>query len=628
MNNQQKIDYIAEKLEEARQAYYNSDDPLMSDTEFDSLEDELKSLDPENEYFRTVGIDPSAADLNNLPDSEKVLHEIPMLSMQKAKTPSEVKKWMHKIAADFSYNLCIQPKIDGISATCVYDKGNLQYVATRGDGKRGQDISHIAEYVKDIQTNVGFSNSRVEVRGELYLPKDTSFNTEGRPLRNNCAGLISRKDSREDLKYVRFAAYQIAGYHAFKLESSKIKALGENGFNAVEYFTVSSYDAIDEIYDNYLSKFRDKWLYETDGLIITIDDNSLFEEIDSRWVVDHHHHYAIALKPPAEAKETTLKYIEWQVSRQGNIVPVAVFSPIKIGGANIERATLNNYENVISMDLRSGDKLLIERANDVIPFIRENLTKESHEAMLFENDLIIKKCPSCGFDLFENGVHRQCKNRECPEINIQQILYWVKQSEIETVAEATIRTLYENNIIRSISDLYALTEKSFEGIPGFADKKIFKILSEIQSSKKVTALDFISRLGIPLVQKKSLKKLNILTIDDFKNFSDDTYVIGRNIIHWRENQQNAEFFRKLMESLEIVSDLNSGEKGKVCMTGTGPKSRKEIISDIESKGYEFSSSVTKDTDILLCDNVNGTSSKIKKARAYNVQIMTYSDFFK
>lgn len=624
MSQVKRVDYLVERLIEAKEAYYNTDEPLISDAEFDSLEEELLTLDPQNTYFAKVGS--SADEVES--DKEKISHKIPMLSMQKAKRPEDVLKWMAKIQTPFSHKLCVQPKIDGISATCFYNEGKLQYVATRGDGKEGQDITHIAEFANDVKNTISFSTAHLEIRGELYLPKDTEFNTGDRPLRNNCAGLINRKDSREDLKYIRFAVYQIAGESGIKSEHEKIDILREEGFNAVEYFIAENEDNISTLYNRYLEQLRDKWLYETDGLIFTIDDNTLFEEIDSRWVVDHHHHYAIALKPPAESRVTPLENIEWQVSRQGNIVPVAVFKPVKIGGAKISRATLNNYDNVVSLDLRQGDELLIERANDVIPFIKENISIDKHDQQLLQNSLLVIECPSCKSELFENGVHRQCRNRECPEINIQQILYWVKQSNIETVAEATVRVLYDNGRISSISDLYGLTEKSFEGIQGFAEKKISKILSEITQSKKISPADIISRLGIPLVQKKALKKLNIATIDDFMNFEDDTYVIGRNIIQWRKNVQNMKFFEELISVLDVEKNNSGEKKGLVCMTGKGPKGRKEIIADIENMGYEFSSSVTKETDILLCDDVKGKSSKIKKALQYGVELVTYSEFFK
>ncbi|HOH38572.1 MAG TPA: hypothetical protein PLV17_13260, partial [Spirochaetota bacterium] len=371
----------------------------------------------------------------------------------------------------------------------------------------------------------------------------------------------------------------------------------------------------------YLDRLRSEWEFETDGLIITVNDSSLFDEIDSRWVIDHHHHYSIALKPPSESKETSLERIEWQVSRQGNAVPVAVFSPIVIGGAKIERASLANAAAVKSMRLRTGSRLLVERANDVIPYVKENLSKNDDET-----DLIISECPSCSSKLTDSGVHIKCSNPDCPEVNIQKILFWVKESAVENISEATIRKLFELGLVKSISDLYSLKAESLD-IPGFAEKKTANFISEISKSRRMTASAFISKLGIPLVQSKTLAKLSIRSIDDFISFNDETYVVGRNIIEWKNDSANMSYFNEILAAIEIVSIEEKETNGKICATGKGPLPRNELAKIITDAGYEFSDTVTKDLSILLCDDVNSSSSKIAKARKLGIKIMTYDEFF-
>jgi len=366
---------------------------------------------------------------------------------------------------------------------------------------------------------------------------------------------------------------------------------------------------------------RSEWEFETDGLIITVNDASLFDEIDSRWVIDHHHHYSIALKPPSESRETSLERIEWQVSRQGNVVPVAVFSPVIIGGAKIERASLANASTVRSMRLKEGSKLLVERANDVIPYVKENLSRNDDET-----DLIISDCPSCSSELFDSGVHIKCINPICPEVNIQKILFWVKESAVENISEATIRKLYELGLVKSISDLYSLKAESLD-IPGFAEKKTANFISEISKSRKMTASEFISKLGIPLVQSKTLAKLSIRSIDDFLSFNDETYVVGRNIIEWKNDSANMNYFNEILSAIEIEASEEKEILGKICATGKGPLPRNELAKKIADAGYEFSDAVTKDLSILLCDDVNSSSSKIEKARKLGIKIMTYDEFF-
>ena len=612
-----KSDEIVKILEEAKDAYYNSDTPLMSDSEFDELEEKLRSIDPQNRYFSSVGMDSSS--------DNKIKHSIPMLSMGKAKTAGDIVTWIKRLGLKEGVRFIIEPKIDGLSATCRYNNGKLVYTATRGDGEYGQDISHIAEYVKNIPETISFTMDEVEVRGELYLPRNTCFDTGGRPLRNNCVGLINRKENRSDLKYVKFAVYQAAGIDSECFESGIIELLGKNGFNAVQYSLALNTDEIESFYNQYMEKLRTGWEYETDGLIISVDDRRLFDEIDSRWILDHHHHYAIALKPPAEFRETLLKDVVWQVSRQGNLIPVALFEPVIIGGAKLGRATLNNFENVKRLKIERGDTLIVQRANDVIPFVFGNKNSSGREN--FTGDIIASECPSCKSRPVQSGVHLKCLNPDCTEQIIQRIIYWVKNCSIENVAEASIRKLFELGRIKSIKDIYELTGKDFEGIEGFAEKKIQNFITEVRSSKKITPAELISRLGIPLVQKKSLIKMGIYTVQGFLEFHDDTYVIGKNIIEWKNDESNIKLLNELLGVLDLTDEEKKESLGKVCMTGKGPGRRNDLIKIIEDDGYEYSPTVTKDLAILICDDVNGKSSKLDNARKNGIKLMSYEDFF-
>lgn len=606
---------IYKLLKEAKHHYYNSGTPIMSDADFDALEDELRGINPSHEYFSIVGSNPG---------ENKISHRYPMLSMGKAKTAEDANKWFKKLNMP-GIDYCLQPKIDGLSATCRYINGKLLYVSTRGDGSIGQDISHIAKYMDDIKDTISFTSGDIEVRGELYLPKDTKYDTGGKALRNNCVGLINRKENREDVKYVRFVCYQIVGEHDISRESNKIKVLADNGFHTVEYSVLSVGSDISQYYKDYLEYKREEWNYETDGIILTVDDNTLHEEIDARWVVDHHHHYNLAFKPPSEGKETELIQVDWQISRQGSLIPVAVFKPISIGGATLERASLHNYENVINLKISVGDKLYVERANDVIPYVKDNLSS-GNKPEGYISDVIPSRCPSCDGEISRSGVNIRCTNSECREILIQQIIYWVKESDIDGVAEGTLRALFKEEKISHLKDLYLLKFEDLLGLEGFGEKKINGFITGVKNAKNMTSVELLSRLGIPLVQVKALKKLGIENLDDFWNFSDDTFVIGKNIISWKSDPVNEQFLKELMEVIEIKDVEKVETNGQVCMTGKGPLSRKEIIAKIEEKGWEFSSSITKSVDILLCEDPEGTSSKLVKARKLGIKLMSYDEF--
>jgi DNA ligase (NAD+) len=609
-----KINELVNQLIEAKEAYYN-DEPILDDEKFDELEDELRILDPDNDYFSIVGIPVQGG---------KVKHKYPMLSAAKVKSVKGVEIWLNKIL-DNRVELILEPKIDGLSASIVYENGKLQYISTRGDGIEGRIVSHLKDYL-NIPKIIPLT-SRFEVRGEIFLSKNTQFpNPENKPLRNLASGLTNRKDSGlNDLKYLKFIAYQLIEDidASIDKESIKIDYLSTLGFKIIPYKIVASIQEINDYFEEYKSKLRELWDFETDGLIICVNDNKLHEEIDSKYVVDHHHHYNLAIKPPSESKWTTITGITWQISKNGNIVPVVNITPIIIGGSTIQNVTANNYENVKKLKLNIGDKIHVSKANDVIPFLIETVpTKDKSE-------LIPTHCPFCNSTLIKNGVHLQCINSSCSEKNIQLITHWAKSNNMDDVSEATIRLLYNENYIRYITDLYELKDKKNELIEleRLGDRSVDNLLKQIEKSRNINIIQFISRLSISLVGEKAVKKLKIKSIDDFWNFTDKTYKIGQNFIEFKEN--NKYFLVDLIEHLNISNiKEDTLSKGNVCMTGKGPKGRKELIKEIEDKGYTFIDGITKETDILICEDTNGNSSKLQKAKKLGIKLISYEEFFK
>jgi len=602
---------LVKKLLEAKEAYY-TDEPLMTDEAFDELEEELRAKDPKNDYFKVVG-----ASAGN--SKSKVKHEIPMLSAGKGKTPADIEEWASKMGIDKNENLLAQPKIDGLSGNVVYENGKLLLVATRGDGTIGQNITHVAKYM-DIPATIK-AKGRVEVRGEFYLPKKNPITDT--KLRNNAVGLINRKDhGLEDLKHVKFVAYQVCGID-YDSETAKMGWLKTGGFNVVWTEPIYITD-VAGLYDRYLKTLRDKWEYETDGLIIEVDDNRKWEAIDSKREVSHHHHYLIALKPPSEGKETTLLDIEWNVSRQGKLIPVAIVKPVELGGATIQRCTLNNFENVEKLSLHKGDKVIIERANDVIPFFKENLTP--HKAKTFDGSIVPKKCTSCGGALEIEGIHLVCNN-SCIEQEILKVVHWVKACEMEFFSESSVRALFKAKAIDTIADLYDLKESQMKGLEGFGSSRIKNALEQIEQTKEMTIGAFVDRLGIDLVGEKAMAKMGIKTELELWAFKDKTFVIGQNLIEYLKT--NRASVVRLLSKVKIIktAEAKAGSK-KVCMTGTGPKGRKELMADIEGKGDIFVDHVGKDTDLLICEDINGASSKLQKATKMGVKLISYTEYFK
>lgn len=606
---------IVEKLMTAKEAYY-AGRPIMTDAQFDALEEDLRSKDSSNDYFAIVGSEVKG----NI--KQKVKHDIPMLSCDKAQNIGEALTWIKKHGLE-NEDIIVEPKIDGMSAAIVYDNGKLLRIASRGDGITGQLITHIfGKIATDIPKTINL-RGRVEIRGELYLPKNSKIpNPDNKPLRNMCTGLVGRKGEKhslEDLKFVHFISYQIVGSD-IETESDKMKWLNKY-FEIGQYKVLKAKD-IEAYYNQYLAILRSEWEYETDGLVLIVNDNTKWNSINSKYEISHHAHHNIAFKCPSEVKETTLEGIKWQISRSGKLIPVALFKSVNLGGANTTKCTLNNFQNVVNLKLHKGDKILIQRANDVIPFFQENLSKHS----LTGADLIPSYCPSCNSKLKVDGIHLVCNNKSCEEQKILLVDHWVTNIGVENFSESSIRTLFEHGKIHSISDLYDLKPKDLADVPGFGESKTKNLFEQLKKTKEMTLAKFIDLLSIDLVGEKAVKKLGITDIDDFLNFSDDTYVIGKNIMEYVK--ENKSYIKELLSVVTIkkekVIDKNAR---KVCFTGAGPKSRNELVKDIEAKGDVYSDSVSKDLTILVCDDVNGSSSKIQKAKKLGITIMTYPQYF-
>lgn len=609
MNREQEI---TKKLIFAKTSYYNESVPDMTDSEFDALEDELRELNPDSEYFTLVGAPPPER-------GKKVNHTIPMRSMQKANRWEDIEKWMEKVGNPSRY--IMQLKLDGLAGTAKYKNGVLQYLATRGDGLIGSDVTRWADKIQGMKKTITCKDE-LEIRGEFIIPKGSKLaeKASDSPLRSIVFGIINRKEDLEDeVGEVEFVAYDVVG-RPFNTEVQKEEWLFNNyqieSISTVIYSITDGIEKFEKIKND-----RDSLPYEIDGRIIRVDDIDLQSKLEDG--NEHHPYWAIAWKFENVGQWTTLKEVEWNTSRLGNVIPVAIFEPIQIGGSTITRSTMSNFGFVMLNGIQIGDRLFIEKANEIIPYIvKVERTPDS------KPDSVKPVC-KCGSKLSKEGVHSKCTNPNCPEVQIQRILFWIEQVGIEGFKEATLRTLYEENIVKSHKDLYRLTADMLQGIPGIGESKINTILSEIERTKTMTEQEFIARLGIPSVGLKAVKKLEIYTLEDFFNFKDDKYSIGEEIIKFKSIKGIKEDILDFAGYLNLTKPqpVESSNKIKVCATGKAPLKREDLISKINSTDkYEWMDSVGKETKILLTDDPEGKSSKLDKARKLGIQIMTYEEF--
>lgn len=608
-------------LLKCKEEYYNNE-PIISDDLFDILESTFITAYPDSEYNKIVG---------TVVKGKKVEHVISMLSCDKGKTVEEVIKWRNKIK--YNEALICMAKVDGLSGSIQYKNGEISCISTRGNGKFGENKTWLKDYLnipKHIENFTG------EVRGEIYINKSTEMITNNKPLRNIASGLVNRKDDKTDCEYLRFIAYQLYTDTNNEFLFNDLNDLEQMGFEVVWNYEILNDKAISDIRDIYLANLRNDFDYETDGLVFQVDQKDLYESIDSMYEKTKYHYYNFALKPPSENKQTKCLKKEWNVARSGDVVPVAIFNPVMLGGRQVERASLDNYSNVKNLTICENDIILVSLRNDVIPHVEEVITH------IGTNLDIPTNCPSCNSKLSiitkSNNTkskeplvqYLHCTNLLCPDKNIKQITFWCECFEFDGVSESTIRTLYNNKLIYEIKDLYTLKDSydTLLTIEGFGTKKIDNLLNQIESTKSISIEKFVKALGIELVGERATKNLGITTITDFWNFNDSTYVIGQNLIEFRDN--NKEVIEHLLSIISIKENKMNTEtiKGYVAMTGKGMKTRNELIEDIKTMGYAFTESVTKETTILICEDINGDSSKLVSARKKGITLMSYEEFFK
>lgn len=243
------------------------------------------------------------------------------------------------------------------------------------------------------------------------------------------------------------------------------------------------------------------------------------------------------------------------------------------------------------------------------------------------NTLIPTHCPSCHSKVKVDGIHLICDNPKCNEQVVQKITHWAKNCEMDGVAESGIRSLVDAGKISSVRDLYNLTEKSLDGLAGWGESRIANLLDQLESTKEMSIGQFVDRLGVDLVGEKAMTKMGIKSVADLWAFKDTTYVIGQNLVEYLN--ENKDFVKDLL-SVIVIKAPKTAAKGarSIALTGTGPKGRKELADEIAAKGDVFVDSVGKDTDILLCEDTNGSSSKLTKATKMGVKLMTYEEYFK
>ncbi len=613
------IKNLEEKILKNKALYYQGR-PEISDAEFDKLEDELKKIDPNNFALKIVGTTSSASD--------KVKHDKKMLSLEKTYKLDELINWMGK------EEILSTMKLDGVSCSLVYNLGKLIQAKTRGDGTYGENILPKIMWISDIPKLITNKN-KIEIRGELFCNEENFFHLSkemislglGKPTsqRNIVAGLMGRKDNLEFCRFIKFMAFDYISNEKISKEEEKFQRLRENHFLIPEIEVHTDVKTIERTIKN-AQEFMSEGDFQIDGLVFTYNKLTHHEEMGE---TSHHPRYKMAFKFQGESKITILNSISWSVSRNGILTPVGEVEPVELSGAMIGRVTLHNYGLVLQNNLKIGDEIEIIRSGEVIPKFL-SVVKSSN------NDFVIPSfCPSCNEKIEIEDIRIFCRNPICPGKNKEIILNFIQKIGIEDLSGKRLDELINSKLVTSISDIYRLKTEDFMSIDKVKEKLSAKIIESIEKTKTNNLIVFLSALGISggafnkcekIVRSgfDSIEKINNLSIEELMKVESFAEKSATDFIN--SLNEKKKLISELMELGFVLSvDLTRKTEitgKKICITGALTEKRSVIEDKIREGGGIVVSSVSKNTDVLVTNESDATSSKFKKAIELKIEIIS------
>ena len=647
----QRAEQLRRELNHHIYRYYVENENDIEDYEYDMLMRELDSI--EKEYPELLAPDSPTHRVGGQADGqfEKVVHTVRMESLQDAFSHGEVEDFdrrVHESFLDVTY--VVEPKIDGLSVSLEYTNGVFTRGSTRGDGIEGEDITANLRTVKSIPLRLKTDLPFIEVRGEVYMPREVFFEiVEKQELngekpfknpRNAAAGSLRQKNPKitaeRKLDIFVFNIQQIDGAEITGHYQS-LEYLKELGFKTVPFFRKFNNikDALGEI--ERIGDIRYTLPFDIDGAVVKVDSFAQRETIGStakfpRW--------AIAYKYPPEEKETTLVDIEINVGRTGVLTPTAVFEPVLVAGSTVSRATLHNEDFIKEKGIRIGDTVIIRKAGDIIPEVL-SVVKHCDNSRDYE---MPKFCPSCGSRVFreEGEAAIRCDNPDCPAQLLRVLIHFCSRDamDIEGLGDAVLETFLKVGLIGKISDIYRLDYEKIAALDGMGQKSADNLKKAVEKSKENDLSKLLFAFGIRHIGQKASKLLSdhfltldniisatkeeILNIDGFGEIMADSVVEFFSLEQTKQMIEELKNFGLNMESQREIKD-NRFEGMTFVLTGTLTNfTRNEAQEIIESYGGKAASSVSKKTTYVLAGEAAG--SKLQKATELGVTIITEQQF--
>ena len=625
--------------------YYTSDNPSVSDSEYDRLYRELVEL--EAAYPDQVLADSPTHRVGGkvLDGFEKYSHQYPLYSLQDAFSREELEAFDARVRKELPQPTYIcELKIDGLSISLTYEKGILVVGATRGDGSIGENITENLKRVKDIPLTLP-EELDITVRGECYMPR-ASFDQvnqarqeNGEPEfanpRNAAAGTLRQLDTAVVAKRnLATFLYQEASPSTRDSQEKVLEHLEQLGFVVNPKRILA--ESIDEIWDfiQEVGQERDNLPYDIDGVVIKVNDLAGQEELGFTVKAPK---WAVAYKFPAEEKEAQLLSVDWTVGRTGVVTPTANLTPVQLAGTTVSRATLHNVDYIAEKDIRKDDTVIVYKAGDIIPAVlRVVESKRISEEKLD----IPTSCPSCGSDLlhFEDEVALRCINPRCPAQIMEGLIHFASRDamNITGLGPSIVEKLFAANLVKDVADIYRLKEDNFLLLEGVKEKSASKLYQAIQSSKENSAEKLLFGLGIRHVGSKASQLLlqhfhsieNLAQADPEEVASIES--LGSVIAQSLQTYFATEGSKILLDELKEAG-VNLDYKGQtvvvdaalsgltVVLTGKLERlTRSEAKSKLESLGAKVTGSVSKKTNLVVAGADAG--SKLQKAQELGIEI--------
>jgi DNA ligase (NAD+) len=648
---------LCEELKLHNLAYYVEARPTISDAEYDRLYKELEAIEKENPELTDPDSPTQKVGGAPIDAFKTITHRIPLQSLDNTysleETADFVKRVEKGVANPTKLSYVVEVKVDGVAVSIRYEKGKLVSVATRGDGRTGDDITENAKTLRQLPSRIKTDIDVLEVRGEVFMSFaafqkiNQKREEEGEELfanpRNSTSGTLKQLDSREvakrPLSLVVYGTGEVVG-KKFSTHDEVLKFLEEVGLPAQKEYTLcKDMEEIEKEIHRFDEK-RNHWNYPTDGAVIKVNDLNQRDELGStskspRW--------AIAYKFAAEQVETKLHAVTYQVGRTGIVTPVAELEPVFVSGSTVSRATLHNFQEAAKKDIHIGDYVIIEKAGEIIPaVIRVVEEKRSKDA---KKIVPPTSCPVCKGELQAESIFLRCINPDCDAQIKKRLEHYAHKGamDIDGLGEAMVEQLVNVGLVKKIDDIYNLKFDQLMELERMGKKSVENLLAGIETSKTRQLWRLIFGMGILHVGASlarqleksfgSIEALSKATEEELVNVPEVGGIVAKSItkfFHEKESQRLLHSLEKHgvnMIGQKVVIAENANVTGKkFVITGTLSQSRDVFKEKILSLGGEVSDSVSKKTNYLLAGEEAG--SKLEKAKTLGVQVLSEDDFNK